>query len=89
MLVNSEHSLADGSDYSAVRFAILVMMLIANITESNFACMSPLGFMFLLAAIGQGRPVWEQSVSPATDVISDLTGTEVQPELQVKEVPDR
>lgn len=48
--------LADGSDYSAVRFAILVMALIANFAESNFACMTPLGFLFILAAIGFARP---------------------------------
>lgn len=49
-------ALADGSDYSAVRFAILVMALIANFAESNFACMTPLGFLFILAAIGYARP---------------------------------
>jgi O-antigen ligase len=49
-------ALADGSDYSAVRFAILVMALLANFAESNFACMSPLGMLFLISAIGHGRP---------------------------------
>jgi exopolysaccharide production protein ExoQ len=49
-------ALSDGSDYSAVRFAILVMALIANFAESNFACMTPLGLLFILAAIGQARP---------------------------------
>jgi exopolysaccharide production protein ExoQ len=49
-------ALADGSDYSAVRFAILVMALLANFAESNFACMTPLGMLFLIAAIGHGRP---------------------------------
>ncbi len=50
-------ALAGGSDFSAVRFAILVMMLIANFAESNFACMTPLGFLFLIAAIGHVQPV--------------------------------
>jgi len=49
-------SLADRSDYSSVRFAILVMALLANFSESNFACMTPLGFLFLLASIGHARP---------------------------------
>ena len=49
-------ALAVGSSYSAVRVAILVMILIANVTESNFACMTPLGFLFLLAAIGHIQP---------------------------------
>jgi O-antigen ligase len=43
---------ADGSDFAVVRFAIFVAMLIANFAESNFACMTPLGVLFLIAAIG-------------------------------------
>jgi hypothetical protein len=39
-----------------VRFAIFVMMLIANFAESNFAWMTPLGFLFLVAAIGDAKP---------------------------------
>jgi exopolysaccharide production protein ExoQ len=49
-------ALSAGNEYSTVRFAIFVMMLIANFSESNFACMTPLGFLFLLAAIGEARP---------------------------------
>ena len=45
-------ALAWGEDYSVVRFAIFVVALIANFSESNFACMTPVGFLFLLAAIG-------------------------------------
>ena len=42
-----------GTDiFSVVRFAIFVAMLMANFSESNFACMTPLGFLFLLAVIG-------------------------------------
>jgi O-antigen ligase len=48
--------LRGGTDYSVVRFAIFVMALIANFSESNFACMTPLGILFLLAAIGEARP---------------------------------
>jgi exopolysaccharide production protein ExoQ len=49
-------ALASGSNYAAVRFSIFVMMLVANFSESNFACMTPLGFLFLLAAIGNVKP---------------------------------
>ncbi len=49
-------SLATGSNYSVVRFAVLVAALIANFAESNFACMTPLGFLFILAAIGFVQP---------------------------------
>jgi exopolysaccharide production protein ExoQ len=53
VITRINRALADGTGYSAVRFAIVVMMLIANITESNFAHMTPLGFLFLIAAIGE------------------------------------
>jgi O-antigen ligase len=39
-------------DYGALRFAILAITLVANFSESNFACMTPIGFLFLLAAFG-------------------------------------
>lgn len=45
-------SLSWGGDYSVFRFAVYAVALIANFTESNFAEMTPLGFLFLLAAIG-------------------------------------
>ena len=47
-----QSDLAGGDNYSVVRFAIYVAMLIANFAESNFACMTPLGFLFLAVAIG-------------------------------------
>lgn len=46
-------ALKTGSEYAVVRFGIFVAVLIANFFESNYACMTPLGFLFLLAAIGQ------------------------------------
>ncbi len=49
-------SLGAGGDYAVVRFAIFVITLIANFSESNFACMTPLGFLFLLATIGHAQP---------------------------------
>jgi O-antigen ligase len=39
-------------DYGALRFAILAITLVANFSESNFACMTPIGFLFLMAAFG-------------------------------------
>ena len=47
--------LRTGNDYAVVRFAIFVAMLMANFAESNFACMTPLGFLFLIAALGRVR----------------------------------
>jgi exopolysaccharide production protein ExoQ len=48
-------ALATAEPYAVVRFAILVATLIANFAESNFATMSPIGFLFLIAVIGQAR----------------------------------
>lgn len=45
-------SLSWGGNYSVVRLAIFVIVLLANYSESNFACMTPVGFIFLSAAIG-------------------------------------
>lgn len=70
--------LADGRDYSAVRFSILVMMLITNFTESNFVCMTPLGFMFLLAAIGDAYPV--PFGQPTSTVPQNNSRVDVDPE---------
>lgn len=46
-------ALAGADVYAVVRFAIFVAVLLANLSESNFACMTPLGFLFLVAAIGE------------------------------------
>ncbi len=54
-------SLSAGSNYAAFRFAIFVAMLIGNFSESNFASMTPLGFLFLLTAIGETRPQYVTS----------------------------
>jgi len=46
------YALACGGDYAAVRFAVYLVALISNFFESNFACMTPVGLLFLLAAFG-------------------------------------
>src|SRR5205814_4956384 len=43
--------LPSGSNYAVVRFTVLLVTLIGNLSESNFGRMTPLGFLFLLAAI--------------------------------------
>lgn len=48
-------ALATGETFAAVRFGIFVAALIANFSESNFACMTPIGFLFLIAAIGRAE----------------------------------
>jgi hypothetical protein len=70
--------LKGGSSYAVVRFAVLVATLLANFAESNFACMTPLGFLFLLMAIGYGYPPPPQSVEIAT--IPDASPVPVEDE---------
>lgn len=41
-----------GDNFALFRFAIYVAMLVGDISESHWGRMSPLGFMFLLTAIG-------------------------------------
>lgn len=50
------NALATGEMYALVRFGCFVAVLVANFSESNFACMAPVGFLFLLMAIGQVEP---------------------------------
>jgi O-antigen ligase len=49
--VRIHKALGGNSHYAVLRFAVLVITLLANISESNFACMTPLGFIFLLVAV--------------------------------------
>lgn len=51
--VRINQALASLEVYAVVRFAIFVAVLLANFSESNFACMTPLGVLFLIAAIGE------------------------------------
>lgn len=48
-------ALAWDGDYGVVRFATFLIALLANYTESNFAVMTPIGFLFLTAAIGHAE----------------------------------
>jgi exopolysaccharide production protein ExoQ len=50
-------ALGQGGDFAVLRFAVLVTVLIANFSESNFAVMSPVGFLFLIAALAIPIPV--------------------------------
>ncbi|MBE7537036.1 MAG: O-antigen ligase family protein [Opitutaceae bacterium] len=48
-------SLRSGDNFSLIRFAILMMALIMNFSESNFLCMTPMGLLLWLAGIGHAR----------------------------------
>lgn len=53
--VKINNSLAWGGDYAVLRFAVFIVALISNFFESNFACMTPVGFLFLLTAVGYAQ----------------------------------
>ena len=60
-------ALGRDGDYGAVRLGIFSVFLIGNFSESNIAIMSPIGFLFLLAAIGHA-----QTGSQLSSVSEDL-----------------
>jgi O-antigen ligase len=62
-------ALSGGADYAVFRFAVFVVALVANYTESNFACMTPLGFLFLLSSIGYAPKAVNQRIPDATIVV--------------------
>ena len=47
--------LSFGGDYILIRFAVFVTTVIGNLSESHFGRMTPLGFLFLLTAIGKAE----------------------------------
>jgi O-antigen ligase len=47
--------MALGGTYALVRYAVLVVAVVHNFSESDFARMSPIGFLFILAAIESPR----------------------------------
>jgi len=66
-------------DYGAVRLAVFSVFLIGNFSESNIACMTPIGFLFLLAAIGHTRAVFQtSSVSEGLPEMDELEPLETR-----------
>ncbi len=56
--------MAAGNEYGMVRFAVLVVVLIYNISESNLFRMTPVWFLFLVAAIEYPRPRFKRTAQP-------------------------
>ena len=54
-------TLGQDGDYGAVRLAVFFVFIIGNFSESNIACMTPIGFLFLLAAIGHVQTAFQTS----------------------------
>jgi O-antigen ligase len=61
--IRINQALAWDGDYGVVRFAVFLVVLLANYTESNFAGMTPIGFLFLTVAIGHANSAYSDSVS--------------------------
>jgi len=63
--IRINRSLSSGGNFAVVRFAVFAIALIANFSESNFACMTPIGFLLLLVAI-ERLPEFLQDFDPAS-----------------------
>jgi exopolysaccharide production protein ExoQ len=74
------NSLKRDGDYGAVRLAIFFAFLIGNFSESNIACMTPIGFLFLLAAIGHAQWLYESATfTKDLSTADDLYHSEARP----------
>jgi len=74
------NSLQHDGDYGAVRLAIFFTFLIGNFSESNIACMTPIGFLFLLAAIGHAQCLYEPAtLTKGLSAVDDLYTSERRP----------
>jgi O-antigen ligase len=74
-------ALKQDGDYGAVRLAIFFAFLIGNFSESNIATMTPIGFLFLLAAIGYARPAYQTTTfTEELSVADDLRSSETEAE---------
>jgi exopolysaccharide production protein ExoQ len=77
--VRINRALGWDGDYGVVRFAIFLAALLANYTESNFAWMTPIGFLFLIASIGHAEAasiVWQ--VDSPLDAAPEFTEEDIQ-----------
>jgi len=73
-------ALRQDGDYGAVRLAIFSVFLIGNFSESNIATMSPIAFLFLLAAIGHVQCAYESATfTKEVSAVDDLYTSEVRP----------
>jgi exopolysaccharide production protein ExoQ len=74
-------ALKQDGDYGAFRLAIFFGFLIGNFSESNIACMTPIGFLFLLTAIGHAQPDHEAGMLQEDfSVMDDLRHSQAEPQ---------
>ncbi len=71
--------LGGAGNYPVVQFAVLVMILVGSFSESHFARMSPLWFLFLLSALEWPRRV----VSTPAEVTEDVPSLASNPPRQL------
>jgi exopolysaccharide production protein ExoQ len=60
--------LSTGGNYALFRFSVLLVIILASFSESHFGRMSPLSFVFLVAAVD---PPWPHTVAVAQSEESD------------------
>ena len=73
-------SLTRDADYGAFRLAILYVFLMVNFSESSIACMTPIGFLFLLTAIGHVWPDDDTEMLPESYSATEWQASETEPE---------
>ena len=66
--VRVNKALAWGGNYAVLRLAVFIATIVANFSESNYACMTPLGFLFLLAAVD---PPWGERAVDRYESVRD------------------
>jgi len=80
--VRINRDLAGGGNYALIRFAVFIAILLGDISESHWGRMSPLGFIFLLSAIGYAPMV--RDPQPASRAVAAAEGesgsNDAQPE---------
>jgi len=71
--------LGTGGNYVLMQFAAFVAMVVGSFSESHFGRMSPLGFLFLLTAIGEAQTA---SASESTVAAYDLRKGNIAPQTE-------
>ena len=65
MSLKMNQQLKYGGTYALIRFAVVLVIIIGDFSESHFGRMSPLGFLFLLVALDIPPSVNNRRVQPA------------------------
>lgn len=74
--VKAKWSLVTDGDYGVIRCAMVAVAIIANVSESDFATMTPVGFYFLIASIGHVEALSIGQYSKAAEKAPEESATD-------------